>query len=302
MPSFLNLVTVWFWACKHSVHTLRAAASFTLTLICITLATLLPLNRSVRSSHIYLPFICSWAANRWLPNRFCAHACVHVVPACVREQRRTVWPANLSSSACLFSLSGLCLISEHSCEGKKSPVCAVCARICAPFFLITMHTRDRRETGESMSVCNVCACVNIAGWLEAPVPVWKSLPQCFVECMYGQTHAHTHSQALDNRLQCFFGSLPAVCWRIVDTHLWRNWAHFPQIFVGGSAALGIGRNLLTLFLGISSPWHDWRLLTFFIYFISISVYHSLCIICFWFLTYFSFVFVLFVCFNHSFAV
>lgn len=82
MPSFLNLVTVWLWACKHSVHTLRAAASFTLTLICITLATLLPLNRSARSSHIYLPFICSWAANRWLPNRFCAR--MHVCTLCLR--------------------------------------------------------------------------------------------------------------------------------------------------------------------------------------------------------------------------
>lgn len=118
------------WACRHSVHTLGADASFTLTLICVTLATLLPLIEVTSS------FICRWAASRRLPNRFCTRVRVRVAPACVREQRRrTVWPANLSSSACLFSLSGLCLISEHSCEGKKSPVCAVCARICVPFFI-----------------------------------------------------------------------------------------------------------------------------------------------------------------------
>lgn len=82
--------------------------------------------------------------------------CMHLCPCnflcvcmCVCVYWRPLWPVNLSSSVCLFSLSGMCLISEHSCEKIKS-LCVLCVYlcmcVCVLFLCACDLTRERNRS------------------------------------------------------------------------------------------------------------------------------------------------------------
>ena len=76
-----------------------------------------------------------------------------------------LWPANLSSSACLSSLSRLCLISEHSCEKRKG-LCLLSVHA-SVFNFCYWHVRH--DEWKLLRVCKIYSCMKHCLLMEVHV-------------------------------------------------------------------------------------------------------------------------------------